>query len=211
MNRATQSNAEVDADVDADVDAEASADEASGLDAPWLLIGLTGGGAVLAASLYRETKDSVDVRSCASAVVRGALSQYSGPELAPVEKTINATGAAATRRPSEFMDEALRQTRGTARSAVGRADAGRRGRRAQRSQPGAPPELTPMTLDSAVGGHRRQDALAVPPRCRLPRRRPHRRRPHRPRSRRPRSRDRGVGRPARPLPVARHHRQQRRW
>ncbi|MEJ7833263.1 MAG: LysM peptidoglycan-binding domain-containing protein [Nocardioides sp.] len=85
------------------------ADETGGLDAPWLLIGLTGGGAVLAAGLHR----GLTARRRAQWRARrpGRAVAVPGPELAPVEKTINTTSAAAA-ATVEFMDEALRRLAG---------------------------------------------------------------------------------------------------
>ncbi|GAB3990998.1 LysM peptidoglycan-binding domain-containing protein [Nocardioides marmoraquaticus] len=86
-----------------------TADEAGGLDAPWLLIGLTGGGVVLAAGLYRGLK--ARRRAQWRARRPGRAVAVPGPELAPVEKTINTTGASAA-ATVEFMDEALRRLAG---------------------------------------------------------------------------------------------------
>jgi len=84
-------------------------DNAGGLDAPWLLIGLTGGGVVLAAGLYRR------LQACRRAQFRarrpGRAIAVPEPALAPVEKTINTTGASAA-ATVEFMDEALRRLAG---------------------------------------------------------------------------------------------------
>lgn len=84
-------------------------DEVGSSDVPWLLIGLTGGGAVLAAGLHR----GLQVRRRAQWRARrpGRAVAVPGPELAPVEKTINTTGTAAA-TTVEFMDEALRQLAG---------------------------------------------------------------------------------------------------
>lgn len=79
------------------------------LHAPWQLIGLTGGGAVLAAGLYLELK--ARRRAQWRARRPGRAVAVPGPELAPVEKTISTTGAAAA-VTVEFMDEALRRLAG---------------------------------------------------------------------------------------------------
>lgn len=81
-------------------------DGTGGPDAPWLLVGLTGGGAVLAAGLYRGLQ--ARRRTQWRARRPGRAVAVPAPELAPVEKTINTTGAAAAERV-EFMDMALRR------------------------------------------------------------------------------------------------------
>lgn len=90
-------------------------DDRGGIGAPWLLIGLTGGGAVLAAGLYRGLEARRRLQWRARRPGRAIV--LPGPELAPVEKTIHAAGATAA--PTvEFMDEALRRLAGQ-RSADG--------------------------------------------------------------------------------------------
>ncbi len=84
-----------------------SVDEAddSILDAPWVLAGLTGGGVLLSGALLMA------LRSRRRAGYRnrqpGRAIAAPPPELAPVEMTLNATGAAAA--TVEFADEALRR------------------------------------------------------------------------------------------------------
>lgn len=82
------------------------ANDESVLDAGWVLPGLTGGGVLLAGSLYlglqRRRRAQFGVRRPGRAIAA------SPPELAPTERTINAAGGpvAAT---VDFMDEALRR------------------------------------------------------------------------------------------------------
>jgi len=89
----------------ADVDQVDDADD-SILDAPWVLAGLTGGGVLLSGSLLMA------LRSRRRAGYRnrqpGRAIAAPPPELAPVEMTLNATGAAAA-ATVEFADEALRR------------------------------------------------------------------------------------------------------
>ncbi|HET7735849.1 MAG TPA: LysM peptidoglycan-binding domain-containing protein [Nocardioidaceae bacterium] len=89
-----------------DVDqADEEADD-SVLDAPWILAGLTGGGVLLSGALLMA------LRSRRRAVFRnrppGRAVAAPPPELAPVEMTLNATGAVAA-ATVEFADEALRR------------------------------------------------------------------------------------------------------
>ncbi|HEY1117481.1 MAG TPA: LysM peptidoglycan-binding domain-containing protein, partial [Acidimicrobiales bacterium] len=85
-----------------------NADEAddSILDAPWVLAGLTGGGVLLSGALLMA------LRSRRRAGYRnrppGRAIAAPPPELAPVEMTLNATGATAA-ASVEFADEALRR------------------------------------------------------------------------------------------------------
>ncbi|QWF22283.1 LysM peptidoglycan-binding domain-containing protein [Nocardioides sp. LMS-CY] len=78
----------------------------SNLDAPWVLAGLTGGGVLLSGALLMA------LRSRRRAGYRnrppGRAIAAPPPELAPVEMTLNATGAAAA-ATVEFADEALRR------------------------------------------------------------------------------------------------------
>ncbi|MCR1785612.1 LysM peptidoglycan-binding domain-containing protein [Nocardioides carbamazepini] len=89
----------------ADVDQVDDADD-SILDAPWVLAGLTGGGVLLSGALL------LALRSRRRAGYRnrppGRAIAAPPPELAPVEMTLNATGAAAA-ATVEFADEALRR------------------------------------------------------------------------------------------------------
>lgn len=89
----------------ADVDQVDDADD-SILDAPWVLAGLTGGGVLLSGALLMA------LRSRRRAGYRnrtpGRAIAAPPPELAPVEMTLNATGAAAA-VTVEFADEALRR------------------------------------------------------------------------------------------------------
>ena len=89
----------------ADVDQVDDADD-SVLDAPWVLAGLTGGGVLLSGALLMA------LRSRRRAGYRnrppGRAIAAPPPELAPVEMTLNATGAAAA-ATVEFADEALRR------------------------------------------------------------------------------------------------------
>ena len=97
--------AEEPATLAADVDQVADADD-SVLDAPWVLAGLTGGGVLLSGALLMA------LRSRRRAGYRnrqpGRAIAAPPPELAPVEMTLNATGAAAA-ATVEFADEALRR------------------------------------------------------------------------------------------------------
>lgn len=89
----------------ADVDQVDDADD-SILDAPWVLAGLTGGGVLLSGALLMA------LRSRRRAGYRnrtpGRAIAAPPPELAPVEMTLNATGAAAA-ATVEFADGALRR------------------------------------------------------------------------------------------------------
>ncbi|GGO85182.1 hypothetical protein GCM10011584_04510 [Nocardioides phosphati] len=89
----------------AEVDQVDDADD-SILDAPWVLAGLTGGGVLLSGALLMA------LRSRRRAGYRnrppGRAIAAPPPELAPVEMTLNATGAAAA-ATVEFADEALRR------------------------------------------------------------------------------------------------------
>jgi LysM repeat protein len=89
----------------ADVDQVDEADD-SILDAAWILAGLTGGGVLLSGALLMA------LRSRRRAGYRnrppGRAIAAPPPELAPVEMTLNATGAAAA-ATVEFADEALRR------------------------------------------------------------------------------------------------------
>ncbi|NHA01200.1 hypothetical protein G5V59_18745 [Nocardioides sp. W3-2-3] len=93
------------ADVDQVDDPIDDADD-SVLDAPWVLAGLTGGGVLLSGALLMA------LRSRRRAGYRnrqpGRAIAAPPPELAPVEMTLNATGAAAA-ATVEFADEALRR------------------------------------------------------------------------------------------------------
>lgn len=93
------------ADVDQVDDPMDDADD-SVLDAPWVLAGLTGGGVLLSGALLMA------LRSRRRAGYRnrqpGRALAAPPPELAPVEMTLNATGAAAA-ATVEFADEALRR------------------------------------------------------------------------------------------------------
>ncbi|UUW88723.1 LysM peptidoglycan-binding domain-containing protein [Pimelobacter simplex] len=88
-----------------DVDQVDDADD-SILDAPWVLAGLTGGGVLLSGALLMA------LRSRRRAGYRnrqpGRAIAAPPPELAPVEMTLNATGATAA-ATVEFADEALRR------------------------------------------------------------------------------------------------------
>ena len=89
----------------ADVDQVDDSDD-SILEAPWVLAGLTGGGVLLSGALLMA------LRSRRRAAFRnrppGRAIAAPSPELAPVEMTLNATGAAAA-ATVEFADEALRR------------------------------------------------------------------------------------------------------
>ena len=110
----------------ADVDQVDDADD-SILDAPWVLAGLTGGGVLLSGALLMA------LRSRRRAGYRnrppGRAIAAPPPELAPVEMTLNATGAAAA-ATVEFADEALRRL-AAAVGAAGHHDAAARGRGAR--------------------------------------------------------------------------------
>ncbi|GAA3518970.1 LysM peptidoglycan-binding domain-containing protein [Nocardioides daeguensis] len=89
----------------ADVDQVDDSDD-SILEAPWVLAGLTGGGVLLSGALLMA------LRSRRRAAFRnrppGRAIAAPSPEFAPVEMTLNATGAAAA-ATVEFADEALRR------------------------------------------------------------------------------------------------------
>ena len=89
----------------ADVDQVDDADD-SILDAPWVLAGLTGGGVLLSGALLMalQTRRRAGFRNRPP----GRAIAAPPPELAPVEMTLNATGAAAA-ATVEFADEALRR------------------------------------------------------------------------------------------------------
>ncbi|GAB6987561.1 LysM peptidoglycan-binding domain-containing protein [Nocardioides pyridinolyticus] len=89
----------------ADVDQVDDADD-SILDAPWVLAGLTGGGVLLSGALLMALRS----RRRAGYRNRTPGRAIAAPpsELAPVEMTLNATGAAAA-ATVEFADEALRR------------------------------------------------------------------------------------------------------
>lgn len=87
-------------------DEVAGFDEIDSVDPPWLLIGLTGGGAVLAAGLHRLLR--ARRRAQWRARRPGRAIAVPGPELAPAEKTISIAGATVS-ATAEFMDEALRR------------------------------------------------------------------------------------------------------
>ena len=107
---ATQPQTEEPAARAADVDQVDDADD-SDLDAPWVLAGLTGGGVLLSGALLMA------LRSRRRAGFRnrppGRAVAAPPPELAPVEMTLNVTGAAAV-ATVEFADEALRRLAATA-------------------------------------------------------------------------------------------------
>ena len=89
----------------ADVDQVDDADD-SILDAPWVLAGLTGGGVLLSGALLMalQTRRRASFRNRRP----GRAIAAPAPELAPVEMTMTATGAAAA-ATVEFTDEALRR------------------------------------------------------------------------------------------------------
>lgn len=89
----------------ADVDQVDEADD-SILEAPWILAGLTGGGALLSGALLMALRSRR--RSAYRNRPPGRAIAAPTPELAPVEMTLNATGAAAA-ATVEFADEALRR------------------------------------------------------------------------------------------------------
>ena len=95
----------------ADVEGRRGPDEAdeaddSILDAPWILAGLTGGGVLLSAALFMavQTRRRAQFRNRRP----GRAVAAPAPELAPVEMTMTATGAAAA-ATVEFTHEALRR------------------------------------------------------------------------------------------------------
>ena len=89
----------------ADIDNIDDADD-SILDAPWVLAGLTGGGVLLSGALLMalQSRRRAGYRNRPP----GRAIAAPPPELAPVEMTLNATGAAAA-ATVEFADEALRR------------------------------------------------------------------------------------------------------
>ena len=89
----------------ADVDQVDDADD-SILDAPWVLAGLTGGGVLLSGALLMALRSRR--RAGYRTRTPGRAIAAPPPELAPVEMTLNATGAAAA-ATVEFADEALRR------------------------------------------------------------------------------------------------------
>ena len=89
----------------ADVDPVDDADD-SILEAPWVLAGLTGGGVLLSGALLMALRSRR--RSAFRNRPPGRAIAAPPPELAPVEMTLNATGAAAA-ATVEFADEALRR------------------------------------------------------------------------------------------------------
>ncbi|MAY95000.1 MAG: hypothetical protein CMH84_00465 [Nocardioides sp.] len=89
----------------ADVDQVDEADD-SILEAPWVLAGLTGGGVLLSGALLMALR--CRRRSAYRNRPPGRAIAAPPPELAPVEMTLNATGAAAA-ATVEFADEALRR------------------------------------------------------------------------------------------------------
>lgn len=82
---------------------EASVDDESA--PPWLVLGLTGGGVVLAAGLYRGLR--LRRRAQWRARRPGRAIAQPSPALAPVEKTINAVGPDAS-ITTDHLDEMLR-------------------------------------------------------------------------------------------------------
>ena len=97
----------------ADVNAVDSDDE-SVLGAPWVLAGLTGGGVLLAGSLFLGLQQRRRAQFRARRPGRGIAAPT--PELAPVEMTINAAGA-KTAATVELMDAVLRRVASTAHAA----------------------------------------------------------------------------------------------
>ena len=89
----------------ADVEPVDEADD-SILDAPWILAGLTGGGVLLSGALFMavQTRRRAQFRNRRP----GRAIAAPAPELAPVEMTMTATGAAAA-ATVEFTHEALRR------------------------------------------------------------------------------------------------------
>ena len=90
----------------AQVDAPEQDDAETSTTAPWLLAGLTGGGAVLAGSLFLLRARRRNARSRARRP--GHTLPAPGVVLAPVEKTISAVGA-VTAPTVEHMDAVLRR------------------------------------------------------------------------------------------------------
>jgi nucleoid-associated protein YgaU len=76
------------------------------LEAPWILAGLTGGGVLLSGALLTALRSRR--RSAYRNRPPGRAIAAPPPELAPVEMTLNATGATAA-ATVEFADEALRR------------------------------------------------------------------------------------------------------
>lgn len=76
------------------------------LEAPWVLAGLTGGGVLLSGALLMALRSRR--RTAYRNRPPGRAIAAPSPELAPVEMTLNATGAAAA-ATVEFADEALRR------------------------------------------------------------------------------------------------------
>lgn len=91
-----------------DVSSPDDVDEAedSVLSAPWMLAGLTGGGVLLSGALFLALQSRR--RSQFRARRPGRMIAAPGPELAPVEMSITATGTAAA-ATVEFTDTALRR------------------------------------------------------------------------------------------------------
>jgi LysM repeat protein len=89
----------------ADVDQVDEADD-SVLEAPWVLAGLTGGGVLLSGALLMALRSRR--RTAYRNRPPGRAIAAPPPELAPVEMTLNATGAVAA-ATVEFADEALRR------------------------------------------------------------------------------------------------------
>jgi len=89
----------------ADVDQVDEADD-SILEAPWILAGLTGGGVLLSGALLMALRSRR--RSAYRSRPPGRAVAAPTPELAPVEMTLSATGAAAA-ATVEFADDALRR------------------------------------------------------------------------------------------------------
>jgi nucleoid-associated protein YgaU len=89
----------------ADVDQVEETDDPI-LDAPWTLAGLTGGGVLLSGALFMalQTRRRAQFRNRRP----GRAVAAPAPEVAPVEMTLTATGAAAA-ATVEFTDEALRR------------------------------------------------------------------------------------------------------
>lgn len=97
-------------------DADDQADVNCLLGAPWVLVGLTGAGTLLAGGLL------VGLRQRRRAQVRarrpGRTIAVSGPELAPVERTILAAGEPA-QEPLDLVDQALQRLAGATLDAGG--------------------------------------------------------------------------------------------
>ncbi len=89
----------------AEVDQADDSDD-SILEAPWVLAGLTGGGVLLSGALLMALRSRR--RTAFRNRPPGRAIAAPSPELAPVEMTLNATGAAAA-ATVEFADEALRR------------------------------------------------------------------------------------------------------